>query len=187
MEKGEGTGSVTAASYTDCLSRSLTTPVRHPDVGAGGTASDVRSQQLQYRTGLGRRRPVDSGCSIAPFALDEPERNPLPQRAVLRRHPTEGMQRNMCDQINFTENDYPDPPPVGVRVPLRHEKRCRTILKPERVSTCFDDDCLRRARARCPQSAQQRMPSFIFGEDAEVQRRTGRAIHAKSYKPTSLW
>lgn len=156
--------------------------------GSGAPTQNVQQQeQLPHRTGTGKRRVGGFSPSVAPFALDTQDPTPQQRRTLLGRGGVEAMRRNRQDQMNLSCNEYPDPPPVGVRAPLRHVVRPGSAKHQEQSTTCIDEDTLRRAKARCPQSAQQRMPSFIFGEDPQGPRRTGRAMHAQSYKPTSLW
>ncbi|KAH9598816.1 hypothetical protein LSM04_001915 [Trypanosoma melophagium] len=117
-------------------------------------------------------------------------------------------RRHLEDHVELSRNEYPDPPAVGVRVTPRVRHRPATAQT--RTATCLDEEALRRAKVRCHQSSNTRMPDFIFGrpqpleaprptlrgiteerwktaEERTAQRRTGRAMTHQSHKPTALW
>lgn len=112
------------------------------------------------------------------------------------------------DNVVLSQNDYPDPPPVGVRVSARVASRPNPSMM--QTTKCLDDELMRHAKARCHQRVGQQMPDFIFGqppplhaphatlrsatekrwraEDERLaRRRTGKAMTHQSHKPTSLW
>ncbi|EAN97263.1 hypothetical protein C3747_14g189 [Trypanosoma cruzi] len=135
------------------------------------------------------------------------ESKPTPENPP-RRSNGAGEHRGLRDNVLLSKNDYPDPPAVGVRVMPR--VAVRPSSSQHESKDCFDEDMLRRSRARCHQSANQKMPDFIFGqppppkapqktlrgiteerwraeEKRAAERHTGRAMTHQSHKPTALW
>ncbi|ESL10091.1 hypothetical protein TRSC58_02180 [Trypanosoma rangeli SC58] len=135
------------------------------------------------------------------------ESNPLPEKPTGRCGGAD-KHRRLRDNVLLSQNEYPDPPAVGVRV-VPHIS-IRPGSSQQRSMACIDEEMLCRSKGRCHYSANQRMPDFIFGhppppetphktlrsiteerwkkeETRAAERRTGRAMTHQSHKVTSLW
>ncbi|KAG8346334.1 hypothetical protein TRVL_02839 [Trypanosoma vivax] len=185
-------GASTAGTRSACISRPLSSTMIRPDTVMSGyvpcSSRQCQSELLQSEIRETRRfslgQPSSAIQASSPFALDD---SPLqqPRRRMLGRSSI-AAQHGMQSRVDFSQNDYPDPPAVGVRVPPRPSMRSAQA-RPVQTSLCIDEETMRRAKARCPQRAQQQMPGFIFGGSLPPERRTGRTMYAQSHKPTALW
>ncbi|KEG15672.1 hypothetical protein DQ04_00011390 [Trypanosoma grayi] len=190
--------------------------------------SEARCAELRsYNRPVDLGQPGDAIQAHVPFALDEsaprpdnaqehrtahyrnveskPERQQQQQR---RRGGGYDAQRHLRDNIVLSQNDYPDPPAVGVRVVPRVAPRPSSAQKES--TECLGNEAALHSRARGAQRPKQGMPDFIFGappqlepqrrtlrgdteerwkaeEDRAAQRRTGRAMARQSHRPTALW
>ncbi|RNF19014.1 uncharacterized protein Tco025E_04261 [Trypanosoma conorhini] len=189
----------------------------------GSRARCAALQEQHKAVDLGT--PGDKIQVQVPFALDQSaprpdnvpehrgvhyrnaESSPQPEKPA-RRCGGAAQHRGLRDHVQLSQNEYPDPPAVGVRTVPRISTRPSSSQ--QRSSACLDEEMLRRSRARCHQSASQRMPDFIFGrppppeaphktlrgiteerwkkeETRAAERRTGRAMTHQSHKVTALW
>lgn len=171
-----------------------------------GAPSETMQMRVPFAFDVSTPRPdnapLSRGCHYRNV-----ESQPAPVNFVSRSR-GDALRRALHDNVVLSQNQYPDPPAVGVRATPRASLRRNVLQTQPKMS--LEEETLRRSRARCHQSASSRMPDFIFGqpppletprvtlrsateerwkaeEDRVARRRTGRAMAHVGHQPTALW